>query len=74
MIDETRVRKMAYHFRMNPSMARRLLEGAREVSALRIGRRYGHYVLAHYAGKCAREAYEHIKEGISWTRVFSRTT
>ena len=39
MIDEARVRQMAQQYQMNPSLARRLLEEAQEVSALRIGRR-----------------------------------
>lgn len=69
MIDETRVRHMAQQFQMNPSMDRRLLEGARDVSALRIGRRYGHYMIGYYATKGFREALEDAKEGISWTRT-----
>lgn len=40
MIDENRVRQMAREYDMNPSTARRLLENARDVPALRIGRRY----------------------------------
>ena len=40
MIDDHRVRQMAREYEMNPSVARRLLEGARDVPALRIGRRY----------------------------------
>lgn len=40
MIDENRVWQMAREYEMNPSVVRRLLENARDVSALRIGRRY----------------------------------
>lgn len=40
MIDDRRVRQMAREYEMNPSVARRLLENARDVPALRIGRRY----------------------------------
>lgn len=40
MIDDHRVQQMAREYEMNPSVARRLLEGARDVPALRIGRRY----------------------------------
>lgn len=40
MIDETRVSSMAREYQMNPSLARKLLEQARDVPALRIGRRY----------------------------------
>lgn len=40
MIDENRVREMAQEYEMNPSVVRRLLKGARDVPALRIGRRY----------------------------------
>ena len=40
MIDEIRVTSMAREYQMNPSLARKLLEQARDVPALRIGRRY----------------------------------
>ena len=40
MIDENRVWQMAREYEMNPSVVRRLLENARDVPALRIGRRY----------------------------------
>lgn len=40
MIGENRIRQMAREYEMNPSTARRLLENARDVPALRIGRRY----------------------------------
>jgi len=40
MIDENRVRQMAREYDMNPSTARRLLENARDVPALRIGMWY----------------------------------
>lgn len=40
MIDDRRVQQMAREYEMNPSTARRLLENARDVPALRIGRRY----------------------------------
>ena len=40
MIDDHRVQQMAREYGMNPSVARRLLEDARDVPALRIGRRY----------------------------------
>ena len=40
MIDDHRVRQMAREYEMNPSVARWLLENARDVPALRIGRRY----------------------------------
>lgn len=40
MIDDHRVRQMAREYDMNYSTARQLLEGARDVPALRIGRRY----------------------------------
>ena len=40
MIDDHRVRQMAREYDMNPSTARRLLENARDVPALWIGRRY----------------------------------
>lgn len=40
MIDDHRIQQMAREYEMNPSTARRLLEGARDVPALRIGRRY----------------------------------
>ena len=40
MIDETRVRRMAREYQMNPSTARRLLEQARDVPALQYGKRY----------------------------------
>ena len=40
MIDDHRVRQMAREYEMNPSVARRLLEDARDVPALRIGRWY----------------------------------
>ena len=41
MIDEARVSSMAREYNMNPSLARKLLEQARDVPALRIERRYG---------------------------------
>ena len=40
MIDERRVREMACEYDTNHSTARKLLEDARDVPALRIGRRY----------------------------------
>lgn len=40
MIDERRVREMACEYDTNLSTARKLLEDARDVPALRIGRRY----------------------------------
>lgn len=40
MIDERRVREMACEYDTNLSTARKLLENARDVPALRIGRRY----------------------------------
>lgn len=40
MIDESRIRRMAQEYQMNPSTARKLLEHARDVSALRYGRIY----------------------------------
>lgn len=40
MIDETRVSSMAREYNMNPSLARKVLEEARDVPELRIGRRY----------------------------------
>ena len=40
MIDERRAQQMAREYEMNPSVARRLLENAKDVPALRIGRRY----------------------------------
>lgn len=40
MIDDHRIRQMAREYDMNPSTARQLLKGARDVPALRIGRRY----------------------------------
>ena len=40
MIDESRITDMAREYNMNPSLARKLLEEARDVPALRIGRRY----------------------------------
>ena len=40
MIDERRVREMACEYDTNHSTARQLLENARDVPALRIGRRY----------------------------------
>lgn len=40
MIDDHRIRQMAREYDTNPSTARRLLEDARDVPALRIGRRY----------------------------------
>ena len=40
MIDERRAQQMAREYDMNPSAARRLLENAKDVPALRIGRRY----------------------------------
>ena len=40
MIDDHRIRQMAQEYEMNPSVVRRLLENARDVPALRIGRRY----------------------------------
>ena len=40
MIDDHRVRQMAREYDMNHSTARKLLENARDVPALRRGRRY----------------------------------
>ena len=40
MIDDERVTSMAREYQMNPSLARKLLEQARDVPALRIGRKY----------------------------------
>lgn len=40
MIDETRVSSMAREYNMNTSLARKLLEQARDVPELRIGRKY----------------------------------
>lgn len=40
MIDDHRVRQMAREYEMNPSAARQLLKGARDVPALRRGRWY----------------------------------
>ena len=40
MIDDHRIRQMAQEYEMNPSVVRRLLENAKDVPALRIGRRY----------------------------------
>lgn len=39
-VDDHRVQQMAREYSMNYSTARRLLEDARDVPALRIGRRY----------------------------------
>ena len=41
MIDESRITDMAREYQMNPSLARKLLAEARDVPALRIGRKYG---------------------------------
>lgn len=63
MIDENRVRQMAREYNMNPSTARRLLENARDVPALRIGRRYREMVggdaggnIEGYSGTVLRDA------------------
>lgn len=40
MIDESRIRHMAQEYQMNPSKVRKLLEQARDVPALRYGRKY----------------------------------
>ncbi len=40
MIDDHRVQQMARKYGINPSVARRLLENAGDVPALRRGRRY----------------------------------
>ena len=40
MIDESRITDMAREYQMNPSLARKLLAEARDVPALRIGRKY----------------------------------
>lgn len=40
MIEESRIRHMAQEYQMNPSTARKLLEQARDVPALRYGRIY----------------------------------
>ena len=40
MIDESRITDMAREYNMNPSLARKLLAEARDVPALRIGRKY----------------------------------
>ena len=40
MIDESRIRHMAQEYQMNPSTARKLLEHARDVPALRYGEQY----------------------------------
>ena len=40
MIDESRITDMAREYNMNPSLARKLLAEARDVPALRYGKRY----------------------------------
>ena len=62
MIDERRVREMACEYDTNLSTARKLLEDARDVPALRIGRRYREMTGGDAGG---REKGERGKEGIS---------
>lgn len=61
MIEDHRVRQMAREYDTNPSTARRLLEGARDVPALRIGRRYREMTGGEAGG---REKRKRGEEGI----------
>lgn len=62
MIDDERVTSMAREYQMNPSLARKLLEQARDVPALRIGRRYRDMTGGDAGG---REKRERSEEGVS---------
>lgn len=53
MIDESRITDMAREYNMNPSLARKLLAEARDVPALRYGKRYKEMM----GGEAGGEAY-----------------
>lgn len=59
MIDESRIRRMAREYQMNYSTARRLLEQARDVPALRYGKRYKEMM----GGEAGGEAYSGAVHG-----------
>ena len=63
MIDENRVREMAQEYEMNPSVVRRLLKGARDVPALRIGRRYREMIVGDAGGQENAETVPGTEEG-----------
>ena len=62
MIDESRITDMAREYNMNPSLARKLLEEARDVPALRYGKRYKEMMGGDAGG---REKRERSEEGVS---------
>lgn len=51
MIDESRITDMAREYQMNPLLARKLLEEARDVPALRYGRKYRKMMGGEAGGK-----------------------
>ena len=64
MIDESRITDMAREYQMNPSLARKLLAEARDVPALRYGKRYKEMMGGEAGG---REKREREKETIPLT-------
>ena len=63
MIDERRVREMACEYDTNLSTARKLLENARDVPALRIGRRYREITGGEAGGQENAETVPGTEEG-----------
>ena len=63
MIDETRVSSMAREYQMNPSLARKLLEQARDVPALRYGKRYKEMMGGEAGGRKNIETVPGAEEG-----------
>ena len=72
MIDDHRVRQMAREYEMNPSTARQLLKGARDVPALRIGRRYREITGGDAGGQENTETVPGAEEGTGADRPGNR--
>ena len=73
MIDERRVREMACEYNTNHSTARQLLEGAQDVPALRIGRRYREMTGGDAGGQKNTEAVPGAEKGAGADRQGDRT-
>ena len=72
MIDENRVREMACEYDTNHSTARKLLEDARDVPALRIGRRYREMTGGDAGGQKNTEAVPGAEKGTGADRPGNR--
>ena len=72
MIDDRRVREMACEYGTNHSTARKLLEDARDVPALRIGRRYREMMGGEAGGQKNAETVPGAEEGTGTDRPGNR--